>query len=141
VSQSPSNEAWNNFVMNSQPDDHPVGSSKRAASIAKQYMSLANHGGLNSFLTNNWDLDAAEVVEALLAVDAQVAAKELGDVLCMLGVAVPAQSQDARWDLLEQHWSDEMNDHDFLSEAADGELMRVLEQHVREHEEFYLAFN
>ena len=40
---------------------------------------------------------------------------------------------------MERYWSDEMNDHDFLSDAADKELMRVLEQHVRDHEEFYLA--
>jgi hypothetical protein len=40
---------------------------------------------------------------------------------------------------MEHHWSDKLNDHDFLTDAADAELMRVLEQHVRDHKEFYLA--
>lgn len=139
MSDSSDHEAWNNFVMNSQPDDYQAGSSKKAAAIANRYMDGANGGGLNSFLTNSWELDATEVLEALRAVGAQVAAKEFDFILHGLGVPVPVQSQEARWLLLEQRWSEGMNDHDFLSDAADAELMRVLEQHVRDHEEFYLA--
>lgn len=139
MSDSSDHEAWNNFVMNSQPDDYEAGSGNRTAAIAKMYMSLANHGGINSFLTNRPELDAAEVLEALRAVGAQVAANEFDFILRGLGVPVPAQSQDARWTLLEKRWSEQMNDHDFLSDAADKELMRVLEQHVRDNEEFYLA--
>jgi hypothetical protein len=139
VPDSQNHDAWNNFVMNSQPEDYPAGSAKRAAAIAKLYMGQANNGGLNSFLTYSWEFDAAEVLEALLAVGAQVAAKEFDFILHGLGVPVPAQSQEARWDLMLRHWSEEMNDHDFLSDAADKELMRVLEQYVRDNEEFYLA--
>jgi hypothetical protein len=137
LTQSPSNEAWNNIVMNSQPGEYPKGSIKNAAAIANRYMGGANGGGLNSFLTNNWELDAAEVYESLEKVGALVAAKELKRVMDGLGVPVPASSQDERWDLLEQHWSDELNDLDFLSSEADEDLMRALEKHVQENEEFY----
>jgi hypothetical protein len=54
-------------------------------------------------------------------------------------VPVPVSSQDDRWDLLEQHWSDELNDLDLLSDEADRDLMRALEKHVQENEEFYLS--
>ena len=139
MSESSNHDAWNNFVMGSQPADYQAGSIKRAAAIAKMYMSQANHGGLNSFLTNSWELDAAEVLDALRAIGALVAAKEFEFILRGLGVPVPAQSQDTRWDLMEWHWSEEMNEHDFLSDAADKEIMRILEQHVQQNEEFYLA--
>ena len=91
MSDTSDHEAWNNFVMNSQPDDYPVGSSKRAAAVANQYMGGANGGGLNSFLTNTWELDAADVLEALLGVGAQVAAKEFDFILHGLGVPVRAK--------------------------------------------------
>jgi hypothetical protein len=139
MDRSPSEDAWNNFVMNSQPEDYEAGSIRRSAAIAKQYMGQANKGGINSFLTNSWDVDASEVLVALAAVGAQLAAKEFGFVLGKLGVPVPASSQDARWNLLEQHWPEEMNEHDSLSDEANAELMRVLERHVREQEQFYLG--
>jgi hypothetical protein len=137
--QSQSDEAWNNFVMNSFPEDYPKGSIKNAAAIASRYMSGANGGGLNSFLTNSWELDAAEVCESLEKVGALIAANELRRVLGGLGVPVPPTSQDDRWNLLERHWTDELNDLDFLSDAADRDLMRALEIHVQENEKFYLA--
>jgi hypothetical protein len=89
MADSSDDEAWNNFVMGSQPDDYPAGSIRKAAAIAKMYMNGANGGGLNSFLTNSWDIDAADVLEALLAVDAQVAAKEFGFILHELGFPYP----------------------------------------------------
>jgi hypothetical protein len=139
MEESLSNDAWNNFVMNSQPEDHEAGSIWKSAAIAKQYMNLANSGGINSFLTNSWEVDASIVLEALTAVGAHVAAKEFGYVLGKLGVPVPTSSQEERWNLLERHWPDELNEHDSLSDNADAELMRVLERHVREHEQFYLG--
>jgi hypothetical protein len=81
VTQSPSNEAWNKFVMNSQPGEYPKGSIKNAAAIANRYMGGANGGGLNSFLTNSWELDAGEVCESLEKVGALFAAQELRRVL------------------------------------------------------------
>jgi hypothetical protein len=139
MADSSSLEAWNNFVLGSQPSDHQAGSSLRAAALAKMYMGLANNGGINSFLTSSWDLDAAEVVEALVSVGAFAAAQDLSLVLRGLGVPVLRSSQDARWNLHERYWSEALDEHDFLSDEADAELMRVLERHVCEHEDFYLA--
>lgn len=135
----PDPKAWNNFVMHSKPSEYDVGSSKRSAAIANLYMGLVNNGGINSFLTCTCELDAAEVVDALHAVGACIAAKQLGDVLRMLDSPLPASSQDVRWKLLEECRSDVSNEGDMLSEDADRELMRVLERHVRDNEEFYLA--
>lgn len=138
MTDSPSDDAWNNFVMRSQPDDYELGSSKRLAAIAKMYMGQANRGGINSFLTNAWELDATEVLEALQSIGAVTAAKEFAYVLSELGAPIPSSSQDVRWRLLEQRWSDALNEHDLLSDEADKELMRTLGQHVLEHEDFYL---
>jgi hypothetical protein len=139
MSQTAGNDAWNNFVMNSSPGEYPKGSIKEAAAIAKTYMGQANNGGLNSFLTNNWGLDAKEVHIALETIGALIAAKQFKKVLDGLGVPVPASTQDERWDLLERHWSEELNDFDSLSEEADKDLMQVLEKHVQENESFYLS--
>jgi hypothetical protein len=139
MSDLPSNEAWNNFVMCSQPSDYEPGSSKRSAAIAKVYMGQANRGGINSFLTNNNELDAAEVLEALVSVDASVAAEQFNLILRGLGVPVPSASEEARWNLLDRYWTDALNEHDILSEKSDSDLMRALEAHVRQHEAFYLT--
>lgn len=76
-------QAWNNFVMRSDACAHEQGSRKRAAAIACLYMGLglANNGGLNSFLTSTCDLDACEVVAALTAVGAHLAARQLEKVV------------------------------------------------------------
>ncbi len=139
MSDMPSNEAWNNFVMSSQLGDYEPGSITRSAAIAKMYMGQANRGGINSFLTNNNELDAAEVLEALVSVGASAAAEQLDLVLRGLGVPVPPASEEARWNLLEHHWSDELNEHDILSDESDRDLMQALERHVKQNEAFYLA--
>lgn len=132
-------KAWNNFVFFSQPDNYEAGDSMRSAAIAKQYMGLANNGGIDSFLTSSYDLGASEVLAALASVGASIATKELGHVLRTLGTPLPASSEEARWGLLEKYWSKSLDEYDLLSHEADSELMRVLEIHVREHEAFYLA--
>jgi hypothetical protein len=124
----PKLEAWNNFVMRSNPTAYEVGSSKRSAAIANLFMGLANNGGINSFLTCSCDLDASEVVDALFAVGAHVATKQLGNVLRGLGSPLPASSHDVRWTLLDENWSDALNDFDVLSADADRELMKALER-------------
>jgi hypothetical protein len=139
MADSSSSDAWNNFVLGSQPSDHQAGSSMRSAALAKMYMGLANGGGINSFLTISWDFDAAEIVDALVSVGAVKAAQDLSLVLRGLGVPVPRSSQDARWNLMERYWTEALDEHDFLSDEADAESMRVLERHVSEHEDFYLA--
>jgi hypothetical protein len=139
MSQIPSDDAWNNFVMNSLPEEYPKGSINNAAAIAKDYMSGVNHGGLYSFLTNNWELDTVEVYRALNTVGASIAARELKRVLDRLGVPVPASSQDERGDLLERFWTDKLNELDSLSDEADKDLMNSLENHVHQNEEFYLS--
>ena len=132
--------AWNNFVMNSQPDDHPVGSVKRAAALAKNYMSGANGGGINSFLTNNWNVSGAEVLEALKAIGAEVAAKQYSSVLEQLGRPILASTQDERWDLLDECWPQDVEEEfDFLSDDAEKEIMQMLENHVKQNLNFYLS--
>jgi len=139
MADSPSIEAWNNFVTCSQPSDYQAGSSKRSAAIASLYMGLANNGGINSFLTCSSELDAAEVLQALVSVGALKAAQELGLVLRELGTPVPSSSEEDRFRLLERHWSDALDEHDVLSAEADEELLRALQRHVRQHEAFYAA--
>lgn len=135
-----STEAWNNFVF-SQRDGFETGSAMRSAAIAKDYMGQVNRGGINSFLTYTSDLDASEVLEALVAVGALTTANQFEYVLRALGAPLPSSSEEARWELLEQCWPEELDEHDFLSAEADAELMRVLEIHVREHEDFYVALS
>ena len=62
---APTPDAWNNFVMNSRPAAYARGTNARAAAIANLYMGLANNGGINSFLTCSYDLDASEVLGTL----------------------------------------------------------------------------
>lgn len=137
--QGCSDEAWNNFVSLSEPSEYEPGTSKRAAAVAAQFMGLANNGGLNSFLTSTYDLDAQEVVNALQAVGAHKAAEQLGRVVQTLGTPLLPSSQDQRWDLLERYWTEPLDDWDVLSTEADDELMAVLTQHVVENEPFYLG--
>jgi hypothetical protein len=134
-------QAWNNFVMRSDPSSHEQGSSRRAAAIACLYMGLANNGGLNSFLTSTCDLDASEVVEALTAVGAHLAARQLERVVQSLGKPLPRSSQEERESLLEKYWTDELDDFDVLSSEADAELFAALQRHVRENEAFYLGLD
>jgi hypothetical protein len=89
-------QAWNNFVMRSDPSSHEQGSRKRAAAIACLYMGLANNGGLNSFLTSTCDLDASEVVDALTVVGAHLAARQLDRVVQGLGKPLRRSSQEER---------------------------------------------
>jgi hypothetical protein len=134
-------DAWNNFVMNNDPTDYDVGTVKRRAAIACQFMGLSNNGGFNAFLTTCNYLDASEVLESLKFVGALKAAEQFGLVLDRLGVALPASSQEARWKTLERRWTDELDGLDVLSSPADAELLQALEKHVREYEGFYLKLN
>ena len=139
MSDDPNIDAWNNFVMYSDPAEHEAGSDKRYAALAKQFMGSVNDGGFNAFLTFSWDFDASEVLEALVAIGAAKAAKELEHVLHELGTPVPRSTEEERWDLLEKNWPSALNEHDALSKEANDELMQVLEAHVREHQGFYLG--
>jgi hypothetical protein len=62
-------------------------------------------------------------------------------VLGELNVPVPASSQEGRFALLERYWPDTLDERDMLSTEADADLMGALEQHVSEHEAFYLALS
>ena len=101
-------------------------------------MGSANNGGLNSFLTVSHDLDAHEVLEALISIGASIAAKQFGDTLRNLGVRLPPSSQDTRQESLDRYWTEALDEHDVLSEEANADLMSALSHHVSEHEEFYL---
>jgi Domain of unknown function (DUF4375) len=138
MSIAQSADAWNNFVMSSHAEDYDKGDIKRAAAVAKNYMNQVNSGGINSFLTNNWDVDGEEVVAALNIIDASVAAEQLKHVLSVIGVPMSAMSQDSRWNILEKYWEDELNEENGLSTEAEKDLMNALELHVRQNEAFYL---
>ena len=134
---SPNIEAWNNFVLLSQPSDYQVGTIERAAAIANLYVGLANNGGINSFLTCTNRLDATEVLESLVSIGALEAAKQFNMVLRGLKTSVPASSPEARFILLERHWTNLLDELDILSEEANADLRRALELHVTMHEAFY----
>jgi hypothetical protein len=76
-----SERAWNGLVMHSAFASYEHGSSKRAAAIFSLFMGCANNGGLNPFLTSTYDLDAAELLDALTAVGTAKAAHQLEGVL------------------------------------------------------------
>lgn len=133
----PDHHAWKNFVMANEPQLHEAGSDRRAAATACLFSNLANNGGLNSFLTCTYDLDPQEVVEALISIGAPKAAHQLGRVLRGLKRGLAVSSQQARWDALERHWTDALDEMDTLSEEADAELTTALERHVERDHEFY----
>jgi hypothetical protein len=138
MAESDDFEAWNNFVMSSQPDDYPAGSDKRAAAIAKNYMNESLSGGINSFLTNNWELGGDEVLRSLQHVGAAAAAKQFSEVLNRIGQPILSSTQEQRWDLLEKHWPKNADDaFDFLSDQSERSIMFALEKHVQEDERFY----
>lgn len=134
-----SDQAWNNFVMLSEPGDHEWGSPLRAAAIANLFMAVANNGGLDHFLTFTYELHSDEVVSALGAVGAPKAQQALEFVLDRMGCALPVMSKQERWDILLERWPelDGPDEADILSREADDELMAALERHVAEHEAYY----
>lgn len=132
-------QAWNNFVMRSDPMAVDVDGPKRAAALANMYMGLANSGGINAFLTASYDVAAQDVLDALNDVGATLAAEQLARILTSLGAPLPISSQDERWQILDRRWTSAMNEHDVLTTEADAELQRVLERHVSGNEAFYLT--
>lgn len=129
--------AWSNFVMTNEPQLHEAGSDRRAAATASLFSNLANNGGLNSFLTSTSDLNPQEVVEALISIGAPKAAHQLDWVLRGLKTGLAVSSQQVRWEALDRHWTDALDDMDTLSEEADAELTAALERHVERDQEFY----
>lgn len=129
--------AWNNFVMANAPQLHETGSDRRAAATASLFSNLVNNGGINSFLTSTYDLNPQEVLEALIVIGAPKAAHQLGQVLRGLNYTLSVSSQQARWDALERHWADALDEIDTLSEEADTELTSALERHVERNCAFY----
>jgi hypothetical protein len=132
-------QAWNNFVLLSEPAQHAPGSERRAAAIACRYLSLSNNGGLNSFLTCSNDLDAEEVLASLIAVGAPVAADQFKAILRSIAEPLPAASQADRWAVLDRCWTEDMDRLDVLSEEADTELKHALERHVGRNAQFYVS--
>jgi len=133
-----SERAWNNFVLLSDPSALEIGNDKRAAALASLFLSGANNGGLNSFLTASFEYDAGEVQAALSSIGALKAAHQLGEVLGRLGSPLSPATQDLRWAELDRCWAEELDQYDVLSEEADDELMQALAQHVSANEAYYL---
>jgi hypothetical protein len=132
--------AWNKLMMNADPDLYDVGDERRNAAIACLYMSGANNGGLNAFLTNYSDLDGQEVLQSLEKIGANDAANQFRVILEALGQHLPAATEKERWDKLERLWTDELDEIDFLTAEADKSLVAALEAHVSNHIEYYLKF-
>lgn len=130
-------EAWNNFVVHSDPVAFEPGTNMRAAAIANMFLGCANNGGLNSFLTSCYAFDALEVQGALTAVGAHKAAHQLQAVLEGLNTMLPISSQEERWRRLDEHWHDKLDDFDVLSSEANDELVAALARHVADNETFY----
>ena len=131
-------DAWNNFVMGSQPEDYSPTDSKHSAALAKNYMNGALGGGINSFLTNSWEFSGQQVLNSLNFMGAVQAAKQFADVLERLGVSILTQTQDERWHLLDKYWPENVDDSfDMLSDESEKSLMFALEKHVQSNEQFY----
>ncbi len=73
--------AWNNLVMNADPELYEFGDERRNAAIACLYMGGANNGGLNAFLTNYSGMDGQEVLQSLEKIGANAAAEQFREVL------------------------------------------------------------
>lgn len=123
--------------MHSDPGAYAHGTSERAAALANLFMGVTNNGGLNHFLEATYDFDAREILEALHLVGAHKAASQLEEIIAGLTVTLPPMSQDERWNVLEEHWYEGLDNLDTLSSQADDELMAALTQHVVENEAFY----
>lgn len=132
-------QAWNNFVLNSDPGSDSGDRSRQAAALANLYMGLANNGGLLHFLEASNDFAAQDVLDALHNIGAGIAAAELKIVLDRLGEPLPASSQHSRSAALDRLWTDDLDKMDVLSQEADDELMRVLTSHVDGQENYYLS--
>ena len=130
--------AWNNLVMNAEPSKYDVGDDKRAASIVSLYMSGANNGGLNYFLTYSYDLDAQEVLASLETLGASIAAAQFRFVLDMIDDPLAESTEEARWDKLDDLWTDDLYNFDVLAKDADQDLADALTKHIEEYAEFYL---
>ncbi len=141
MNEIPNDDAWNNFVMSSQPEDHPTGSVRRAAAIAKNYMGQANQGGINSFLTYNPEIDAKEVLWALQKVGATSAHTQFAKIMDEIGVPLPAGTEETRAELLDANWSNELDAMDGLSDESDKDLMKSLEKHVLEDQDYYASLD
>lgn len=132
--------AWNNMVTHADPSAFEKGDKRRSAAIACVYMTLANNGGLNSFLTSSYDMDAAEVLSALEEIGAITAANQLRSVLDRLGEPLPVMSQDERWDRMAELWGDDLDALDVMTEEADRDLVVALKRHVSENVDYYSNF-
>ena len=133
--------AWNNLVMNANPELYEVGDERRNAAIACVYMGSANNGGLNAFLTNFSDLDGQEVLHALREIGANPAADQFQGVLEKLGEPLPAATEEERWKQLERLWTAQLDEMDGLTAEADESLVAALESHVSKHIDYYAKFS
>jgi hypothetical protein len=131
--------AWNNMVMNAEPKLYELGDERRDAAITCLYMGGANNGGLNAFLTNCSVLDGQDVLQSLQEIGATAAADQFREVLKSLGGHLPAATQEVRRGQLENLWTDELDDGDFLTVEADRSMVTALEAHVSKHIEYYLS--
>jgi hypothetical protein len=134
---SRSDRAWNNFVLNSDKSAYDRQSVRWAAAVANQFMASVMNGGMNSFLTYSYDMDACEFVRALSDIGAHSAADQLETVLRQLGIVLMQSTEGERWNLLDRYWTEDLDRFENLSEKAEAELMSALSAHVADEEDFY----
>lgn len=132
-------KAWNNFVLNFKPSSFPSDDLKRSAAIARRYMNSVQSGGLNSFLTDNYELSTQDVRHAVEKIGAHVAAQELAQLIEKLGGDFPISDQETRWRQVEKAWSDDCDEFDCLTDSAEADISAALEKHVEENLQFYLG--
>jgi len=132
-------EAWNNFVLSFKPTSFPPGDARRSAAIARRYMNGVLSGGINSFLTDSYEISTTDVRQALEQIGAYVAAKDLGQVIEKIGGDLPISDQEGRWRRVEEVWTDDCDEFDCLTDAAEADIVSALEKHVEENLQFYLG--
>ncbi len=133
-----SDQAWNNFVMLSEPEHHEWGSPRRAAAIASLFNAISGNGGLVHFLDFSHHLDAEEVLAALGGIGAGKAQRQLEHVIERMGCALPVMDEKEREDIISRCCPEDLEAYeDCLTEVAERELLAAMEAHVAAHEAYY----
>jgi len=100
-------------------------------------MGWVSNGGIYMVLDASYEFAADDLSAALKAVGAIKAAEHFDSMVKQLSVPVPASPQETREVLIKAHWKETMDHHDMLPDEAYGQLLRVLEDHVRQNQPFY----
>lgn len=112
--------------MKLNPEAFNKGDKRRDAAIVSAYMSLANGGGINGFLTSSYNWDAHDVFASFEALGARVPADEFRSILDRLREPIPVASETERWNKLMDLWAEELDDFDILTLEAGSSYGRCV---------------